>query len=396
MLQDSMQYPPHVTQLLRDLQSYSEASDVLLRHADYVTQDTSLYHIYVSLGYNPEAGNFYTSPSNQDAIQLLKSEYKDLFVNELSELKVFHADSSQEWGLSKGMKGEFLRTYLENCLHEYADPSEIGLEESTMDYEESSSEQKDSTPVWVDSSPVKTPQKLKSFTPSPFSKRSNHTPRSDKGLKNLSVRVQHIVCQRQHTSYKQVADDLIKELEVSLEYDNEKEEKNIRRRVYDALNVLVAADVVKKSGKTISWNHVSPDRSSTDETSNYHIKSEQRHRIFTKRQMLKDLHNKSLALQALIHRNKCTQIDTEAIPFPFIIAATCDSPSNSVNVDINPTNTEVCIKFVHEITLFGDLDILLKMDLHKQNVSLVPEELNELIYRADEKPKIMKLLDDSF
>jgi len=34
----------------------------------------------------------------------------------------------------------------------------------------------------------------------------------------------------------------------------EKEEKNIRRRVYDAINVLISADVLRKEGKIVRLN----------------------------------------------------------------------------------------------------------------------------------------------
>lgn len=36
-------------------------------------------------------------------------------------------------------------------------------------------------------------------------------------------------------------------------HEGEIDEKNIRRRVYDALNVLEACGAISKSAKTISW-----------------------------------------------------------------------------------------------------------------------------------------------
>lgn len=59
------------------------------------------------------------------------------------------------------------------------------------------------------------------------------------------------------TSYPQVADELVAELTnpktagvaAAKAYD----EKNIRRRVYDALNVLEAMDIVQKDKKRIRW-----------------------------------------------------------------------------------------------------------------------------------------------
>jgi hypothetical protein len=56
------------------------------------------------------------------------------------------------------------------------------------------------------------------------------------------------------TSYNEVADELVAELkdgtmEDGICYD----EKNIRRRVYDAINVLMALDIIAKEKKAIIW-----------------------------------------------------------------------------------------------------------------------------------------------
>lgn len=57
------------------------------------------------------------------------------------------------------------------------------------------------------------------------------------------------------TSYNEVADELVRELAMEREYITGKEtqydDKNIRRRVYDALNVLMAIDIISKDRKEI-------------------------------------------------------------------------------------------------------------------------------------------------
>ena len=104
----------------------------------------------------------------------------------------------------------------------------------------------------------------------------------------MSVRVRDLVYAKRSTSYKEVADDLIKEFackeeEGGLYFDtpanklddsedddleqNGKEEKNVRRRVYDALNVLIAADVLQKNGKQVYFAKKSKAQSkATSET----------------------------------------------------------------------------------------------------------------------------------
>lgn len=70
-----------------------------------------------------------------------------------------------------------------------------------------------------------------------------------------------MVYKLKETSYKDVANKLIDELVIDGELDESgrkldkktsfekktKEEKNVRRRVYDALNVLIASGVLKKN-----------------------------------------------------------------------------------------------------------------------------------------------------
>lgn len=57
------------------------------------------------------------------------------------------------------------------------------------------------------------------------------------------------------TSYNEVADELVQELAMERPYGTGKEtqydDKNIRRRVYDALNVLMAIDIISKDRKEI-------------------------------------------------------------------------------------------------------------------------------------------------
>lgn len=84
----------------------------------------------------------------------------------------------------------------------------------------------------------------------------------NKGLKLLSVVVRDIVVEKQSTTYKEVADLILKDtlkLDSMNKYSQveiSKEEQNIKRRVYDALNVLISAGVLIKEGKRVRKNEV--------------------------------------------------------------------------------------------------------------------------------------------
>lgn len=58
------------------------------------------------------------------------------------------------------------------------------------------------------------------------------------------------------TSYNEVADELVAELtdpRCTSPTDQQYDQKNIRRRVYDALNVLMAMNIISKEKKEIRW-----------------------------------------------------------------------------------------------------------------------------------------------
>lgn len=58
------------------------------------------------------------------------------------------------------------------------------------------------------------------------------------------------------TSYNEVADELVREMASEGDHGSKKDaqydDKNIRRRVYDALNVLMAIDIISKDRKEIT------------------------------------------------------------------------------------------------------------------------------------------------
>jgi hypothetical protein len=81
---------------------------------------------------------------------------------------------------------------------------------------------------------------------------SNHTRNSNFGLKEISKKVKEIVKKLKQATYKQISDVIVNEIN---EKDS-KDEKNIRRRIYDSLNVMKAMNLFRKDScnKFILWN----------------------------------------------------------------------------------------------------------------------------------------------
>jgi hypothetical protein len=80
--------------------------------------------------------------------------------------------------------------------------------------------------------------------------------KQSKGLRHFSQLVCEKVREKKTTTYNEVADELVKELgeaEKKSGQDTQIDQKNIRRRVYDALNVLMAMNIINKEKKEIQW-----------------------------------------------------------------------------------------------------------------------------------------------
>ncbi|XP_008681441.1 transcription factor-like protein DPB isoform X2 [Zea mays] len=87
--------------------------------------------------------------------------------------------------------------------------------------------------------------------------------KNGRGLRQFSMRVCEKVESKGRTTYNEVADELVAEFSDpninidSPDPDNSSaqqyDEKNIRRRVYDALNVLMAMEIISKDKKEIQW-----------------------------------------------------------------------------------------------------------------------------------------------
>ena len=77
--------------------------------------------------------------------------------------------------------------------------------------------------------------------------------KAGKGLRHFSLKVCEKVKVKGMTTYNEVADELVAEEIQNNAFDKNCDQKNIRRRVYDALNVLMALQIISKDKKEIRW-----------------------------------------------------------------------------------------------------------------------------------------------
>jgi hypothetical protein len=339
-------YPVHLKYLLSDLETSTSPVKVLSKYISTLPEDPVLTEIFKSLGYSDQTDCFTREPSHLESIQALRSYLE-------SEDPFFPVPS--EWDVTRGIKEEYLKTYYESKIQDLSDAFDLGL--TAFDSEDSLNA------LWT------TP--VKAVTESISTEES--TPRHCRGLKFLTSKVKSIIYSKGFFSYKEVADELVKELEITEGLEKVKEEKNILRRVYDALNVLIASEVVVKKGKKYVWQCSTPDQNSAKR----HQITITKAKIDEKKKVLQDLVTRFESVSQLLLRNK-KKASCELIRFPFIIICTEDHPENTVKMESNPSHTEIVMKFKKEIQMFGDVEVLQKLELQEAFES-VPGEIQSLL-----------------
>ncbi|CAA0812830.1 Transcription factor-like protein DPB [Striga hermonthica] len=165
--------------------------------------------------------------------------------------------------------------------------------------------------------------------------------KSGRGLRQFSMKVCEKVESKGRTTYNEVADELVAEFtdpsnNVATPDQQQYDEKNIRRRVYDALNVLMAMDIISKDKKEIQWKGL-PRTSLSDLEE---LKTERlglRSRIEKKAAYLAELEEQYIGLQNLIQRNEqlygSGNAPSGGVALPFILVQT--RPHATVEVEIS-------------------------------------------------------------
>jgi len=170
--------------------------------------------------------------------------------------------------------------------------------------------------------------------------------KGNRGLRQFSMKVCEKVESKGRTTYNEVADELVAEFTdpnnniEAPDPDNpnaqQYDEKNIRRRVYDALNVLMAMDIISKDKKEIQWKGL-PRTSISDIEE---LKKEVvglKGRIEKKSAYLQELQDQYVGLQNLIQRNEqlygSGNTPSGGVDLPFILVQT--RPHATVEVEIS-------------------------------------------------------------
>lgn len=178
------------------------------------------------------------------------------------------------------------------------------------------------------------------------------------------------------TTYNEVADELVAEFSADpiasraaftggfLPGDQEPfDQKNIRRRVYDALNVLMAMNIISKEKKEIKW--IGLPTNAAQECQDLESEKERRlERIAQKKQQLRDLLLQQIAFKNLVERNKQVippPASNAIISLPFIVVNT--DKKTVIDCSISNDKTEYLFNFDSTFEIHDDIEVLKRMGL---------------------------------
>lgn len=204
-----------------------------------------------------------------------------------------------------------------------------------------------------------------------------------KGLRHFSLMVCKKVEEKGNTTYNEVADELVQKV---IE-DRKKEdpggkfdEKNIRRRVYDSINVLLAMDIIAKDKKQISWQGLP---CSTQHDLQLLEREEQfrKEQVQMKRRALQQILTQQICFHNLVTHNKEAEsadvanrenhADVEKVPMPFAIV---NSHKEAViHCNMAPDLQDVMFEFDRPFEIHDDQAILRRMGMHKTSLSAVSD-----------------------
>ncbi|XP_050417886.1 transcription factor Dp-1 [Patella vulgata] len=201
-------------------------------------------------------------------------------------------------------------------------------------------------------------------------KRGKKGEKGGKGLRHFSMKVCEKVQRKGVTSYNEVADELVAEFTDPRNPQSQQEagydQKNIRRRVYDALNVLMAMNIISKEKKEIRW--IGLPTNSAQECQSLETEKQRRlDRIKHKTQQLQELILQQIAFKNLVSRNREMEAkhgapaSNSAIQLPFIIVNT--SKKTVIDCSISNDKDEYLFTFDNTFEIHDDIEVLKRMGM---------------------------------
>ncbi|XP_065203321.1 transcription factor Dp-2 [Planococcus citri] len=191
-----------------------------------------------------------------------------------------------------------------------------------------------------------------------------------KGLRHFSMKVCEKVKKKGTTTYNEVADELVAEFtnpSVPPIIEQQYDQKNIRRRVYDALNVLMAMNIISKEKKEIKWLGL-PTNSLQECLNLVNEKKQRIDRVKQKTKQLQEIILQQICFKRLVDRNfEHEQLSGRPLPedcavhLPFLLLKT--NKDTVINISVSQDKQEYHFLFDDNFEIRDDIDILKEMGL---------------------------------
>lgn len=147
-----------------------------------------------------------------------------------------------------------------------------------------------------------------------------------------------------------------------------RDEQNIKRRVYDALNVLISADVIQRNGKMVLAEEsmlsekarLNEKLSPPDSSSISEQIAKRQANIEEKKATISSLKYKKELLDTIFRRNKKNRHKNEDKIFFPLIGVLYPRRENSIH--FNQTHSKVSLD-AEELTFIGDMDMLTQIGI---------------------------------
>ncbi|CAB9525851.1 Transcription factor Dp-1 [Seminavis robusta] len=203
------------------------------------------------------------------------------------------------------------------------------------------------------------------------------------GLRNMSVKICEKVQSRGKVTCNELADELLQIVQTeqgSQGDDRVCDDKNLRRRLYDALNVLEAVDVIEKENKDITWKGM-PDGHDDSELQRLvaeHDKSI--NGIHQKEDELREKLVQYIANRNLVRSNKqraALGLSAKKVAFPFVVLNA--HPYAEVQCDASCDLTDLMIDVNAPFALHDDNSVLRHMGFDQTTTfdleELIPNDM---------------------
>jgi len=189
--------------------------------------------------------------------------------------------------------------------------------------------------------------------------------KKQKGLRHFSMLVLKKVEERGQTSYNEVADDVVASIRAmptdDMKNGKPRSDQNIKRRVYDALNVLQAMKIIEKQKKIITWVGL-PSQSTTRVQELQQEKDHLREVLQQKRDALRET-SRQVELYTELARHNSLNADLpmeKRISIPFILVST--QAQTVIDCEIAEDRTEYCFRFNNPFQMYNDTQLISMID----------------------------------